>query len=1066
MSDPTTLESIFFAALEKAPGQRADYLNEACAGDDDLRRRVERMLAAQVDGRSFLETPPSAVAASVNPLMTGAALEKPGTQIGSYKLLRQIGEGGMGTVFMAEQMYPVRRKVALKVIKPGMDSRQVISRFESERQALALMDHVNIARVLDAGATESGRPYFVMELVQGVPITRYCDDNRLTPRKRLELFVPVCQAIQHAHQKGIIHRDIKPSNVMITLYDGKPVPKVIDFGVAKAIHGAPGLTEQTLFTQYGTMVGTLEYMSPEQAGSSALGVDTRSDVFSLGVLLYELLTGSTPLDSKQMQEAAQVEVLRMIREDDPPRPSIRLGDSGEALASISAQRHTEPAKLTKLVRGELDWIVMKALEKDRSRRYETANGFAMDVQRYLNDEAVEANPPSAGYRWRKFARRHKTAFRAAVAFGALLILGVVVSTWQAVRATVAEGQANVDRIRAVTAGEQANASEAIARIEAQKAKDSESDARAVLKFFEEKVLAAARPENQDGGLGIDATIRAAVDAAEPQIGPAFQDRPVVEASIRNSLGESYRYLGEPALAIRQHERSQQLRSDQLGPDHPDTLSSMADLALAYKDAGKLDLALPLYEQTLEKRKATLGPNHSDTLTSMNNLAMAYKATGKLDLALPLFEETLEKRKATLGPDHQDTLLSMNNLANGYRAVGKLDQALTLFQKALAARNEKLGADHPDTLTSMGDLARTYGDAGKFDQALPLLEETLEKMKAKIGPDHPTTLTTMNNLAATYHEAGKLDQALPLYEQTLEKQKAKLGPDHPVTLGIMSNLANAYQAVGKLDQALPLFEETMEKVKAKLGPDHPNTLITSNGLARAYMAAGKFDRALPILDETLDKQKATLGPDHSDTLYSMNNLATLYRELKRLDDAEPLFRDAVTGARRTLGMDHSLTQTCLRNLADCHDQLHQPEKAEPLWRELAAFWKEKAGADSLQYAAELHCLGASLVAQDRPADAEPLLRDCLAIRESSQPDAWTTFCTKSVLGACLLGRKLFAEAEPLLLAAHEGLEKIKVRTPQRDADRRLRESLERLVQLYEAMGDQYKAAEWRKKLDDQ
>ena len=294
---------------------------------------------------------------------------------------------------------PVQRKVALKVIKPGMDSRQVIARFEAERQALAMMDHVNIARVLDAGATEAGRPYFVMELVHGVPITKYCDDNHLTPRERLELFVPVCQAIQHAHQKGIIHRDIKPSNVMVTLYDGKPVPKVIDFGVAKATEQK--LTERTLFTQYGTMVGTLEYMSPEQAEMSALGVDTRSDIYSLGVLLYELLTGSTPLTHKRMKEAAYAEILRMIKEEEPPKPSTRLSDSGEALASISAHRHTEPAKLTKLVRGELDWIVMKTLEKDRNRRYETANGFAADVQRYLDDEPVQACPPSAGYRLRQ-----------------------------------------------------------------------------------------------------------------------------------------------------------------------------------------------------------------------------------------------------------------------------------------------------------------------------------------------------------------------------------------------------------------------------------------------------------------------------------------------------------------------------------------------------------------------------------------------------------------------------------------------------------------------------------------
>src|SRR2546426_859701 len=356
-------------------------------------------------GPAMLPTAPRA-AYPMLPAPPGPAPEVPAYEmLGPYKLLEQIGEGGMGTVWMAQQTEPVKRLVAVKLIKAGMDSRQVIARFEAERQALALMDHPNIARVLDAGTTSAGRPYFVKDLVKGVPITRYCDEHHLTPRQRLDLFIPVCQATQHAHQKGIIHRDIKPSNVMVTLYDGKPVPKVIDFGVAKATEQR--LTERTLFTQYGTLVGTLEYMSPEQAEMSALGVDTRSDIYSLGVLLYELLTGSTPLSHKRVREAAYGEVLRMIKEEEPPKPSTRLSDSGEALASISAQRHMEPAKLTKLVRGELDWIVMKALEKDRNRRYETANGFAADVQRYLNDEPVQACPPSAGYRLRKLVRRHK-----------------------------------------------------------------------------------------------------------------------------------------------------------------------------------------------------------------------------------------------------------------------------------------------------------------------------------------------------------------------------------------------------------------------------------------------------------------------------------------------------------------------------------------------------------------------------------------------------------------------------------------------------------------------------------
>lgn len=420
MSDSRSIDAIFCAAIEmETSSQRQSWLDQACDDDAELRGQVNRLLQAHFRGGSIIDSPAHAIDATVEQ----PARLIPGTQIGPYKLLQQIGEGGMGTVFMAEQTHPVQRKVALKLIKPGMDSRQIIARFEAERQALAMMDHVNIARVLDAGATASGRPYFVMELVHGIPITNYCDDNRLTPRQRLELFVPVCQAIQHAHQKGIIHRDIKPSNVMVTRYDGKPVPKVIDFGVAKATEQK--LTEQTLFTQYGTLVGTLEYMSPEQAEMNALGVDTRSDIYSLGVLLYELLTGSTPLSGKQMKEAAYGEILRLIKEEEPPKPSTRLSDSGEALASISAQRQTEPAKLSKLMRGELDWIVMKTLEKDRNRRYETASGLGRDVQHYLNDEPVIACPPTVRYRMWKFARRNKGALVTTALVGATLVSGVI-----------------------------------------------------------------------------------------------------------------------------------------------------------------------------------------------------------------------------------------------------------------------------------------------------------------------------------------------------------------------------------------------------------------------------------------------------------------------------------------------------------------------------------------------------------------------------------------------------------------------------------------------------------------
>ncbi|MEX0711989.1 MAG: serine/threonine-protein kinase [Pirellulales bacterium] len=487
---------LFVAALQKEdPAERSAYLVEICGADAELRRRVEVLLQAYDDAGSLLKRPAATGEATgrydveppraespagdaVDPTRDQApSLEAAGTQIGPYRLLQKIGEGGMGTIWMGEQVEPVRRKVAIKVIKPGMDSAQVLARFKAERQALALMDHPNIARVLDAGATQSGRPYFVMELVKGVPITQYCDNHQLSPRQRLELFVPVCQAIQHAHQKGVIHRDIKPSNVLVAAYDGRPVPKVIDFGVVKAV-GQP-LTERTLFTGFGGIVGTLEYMSPEQAEFNALDIDTRSDVYSLGVLLYELLTGTTPLAGRRLKQAAITEALRVIREEEPPRPSARLSQSKDTLASISAQRKMDPGRLTRLVRGELDWIVMKALEKDRSRRYETANGLARDVERYLSEEPVEACPPSAAYRLRSFAHRHRKGLVTAATFALLLLIGAVASTWQAVRATQAEHAATTQRDAA------------------RRARDAEADARREATRERDKALAAEERAKSD-----------------------------------------------------------------------------------------------------------------------------------------------------------------------------------------------------------------------------------------------------------------------------------------------------------------------------------------------------------------------------------------------------------------------------------------------------------------------------------------------------------------------------------------------------------------------------------------
>jgi serine/threonine protein kinase len=815
------------------------------------------------------------------------------SHVGPYKLLRQIGEGGMGVVYMAEQESPIRRRVALKIIRPGLDTAQVVARFEAERQALALMNHPDIATVHDAGTTDTGQHYFVMELVDGLPITDYCDQNRLTLAERLELFIRVCHAVQHAHLKGIIHRDLKPSNILVTLHDGRPVPKVIDFGLAKAIDQR--LTERTMFTQFGQVIGTLEYMSPEQAEMGAHNIDTRSDIYALGVVLYELLTGSTPLQRNTVRQAAYSEILRRIREDEAPRPSNRLCESGDELVTIAARRQTEPARLAKLVRGELDWIVMRAVEKDRTRRYETAGAMARDVERFLSHEPVEAGPPSATYRLRKYARKHRGAFVMAGAFAGLLLLAAAANTRQAYLATKARNEAE-------QAYEQSRVNEAKAREQEAQARDAAAESNGVLKFFQDQMLSATRPEGQDGGLGKDVTIRKAVDAAEPKIAASFRDQPTIEASIRDALGETYASLGEPALAIRQFERALKLRTTKLGPDHPDTLISRNNLGATYRIAGRTAEAIALHQETLRLRTARLGPDHSDTLISRNNLATAYRAAGRTAEATALHQETLRLMMARLGPDDPRTLTSRCNLASACRDAGRTAEAIALHEETLRLRTAKLGPDHPHTLASRNDVAAVYRDAGRTAEAIALHQETLRLETSKLGPDHPLTLTTRNNLASAYNAAGRTAEAIALDVETLKLRTTKLGPDHPKTLISRLNLAQDYIAAGRTAEAIALHQETLKLGTTKLGPDHPFTLTSRDSLGAAYRIAGRTAEAIALHEETLKLRTMKLGAEHPDTLGSCNNLARAYEDAGLFAKAEPILRRCLTIRERALPDD--------------------------------------------------------------------------------------------------------------------------------------------------------------------
>jgi serine/threonine protein kinase/tetratricopeptide (TPR) repeat protein len=812
-----TERDIFHAGLDIAdPTERMCYLDAACAGDPALKQRFLQLLQMHDQLGSFLQAPAaqallqahdgSGELPAVNPERTGThdpAVELGQVFAGRYKLRQKLGEGGMGVVFVADQTEPVQRRVALKVIRAGLDTHRLLARFEQERQALALMDHPNIAKVFDAGIdgepgrVSAGRPYFAMELVKGLPLTKYCDDARLSPRERLQLFIPVCQAVQHAHQKGIIHRDLKPSNILVGLYDGRPVPKVIDFGVAKVT--GPRLTEQSVYTEVGSMIGTLEYMSPEQAELDNLDIDTRSDIYTLGVILYELLTGAVPISRKDLEKAGLAEMLRVIKEVEPAKPSTKLSHA-DTLPSIAAHRQMEPRKLTKLVRGELDWIVMKALEKDRNRRYESANGFAMDVQRYLADEPVLAGPPSAGYRLRKFVRRNKGPVLASGMVALTLVVGIIGTTLGLIEARHQRDAAQAAAVAATKAKETAQSREAATR--------------AVLEFVESRIIAAARPEGQGGGLGSGVTLRRALEAALPFLDQSFHDQPLIEARLRLMLARSFGNLGEAKIAADQAEKARAIYSQHCGPDHPDTLSSM------------------------------------------HNLAICYEALGWHDDALKLRELTLALMRAKLGPDDRKTLMAMNELALSYNTLGQHDEALKLLETALALSKTRFGQNHPNTLGKMNNLALTYSHLGRHDAALKLAQETLALSKARFPPDWRTTLS-MDTLAYIYHAAGQHGEAIKLYREAVALMKDKLSPDHPITLSTMHGLANTYAAAGRHDEAVKLYEQTLELQKTKLKPeDHPDTLSTMNKLAR--LLATSSDPKIRNASRAVELSKKAVG----------------------------------------------------------------------------------------------------------------------------------------------------------------------------------------------------------------
>jgi tetratricopeptide (TPR) repeat protein len=827
---------------------------------------------------------------------TGAGGEAVGPAVvPGYRVLGVLGKGGMGVVYKAEDT-ALHRLVALKMILygdyAGPEERR---RFQAEAEAVARLQHPNIIQVYEVGE-HNGLPYFSLELCSGGSLEKQLDGTPWAPQRAAALVQVLAQAMQAAHQAGLVHRDIKPGNVLLTA-DG--TPKVTDFGLVKRLD-VPG------HTQSGAVVGTPAYMAPEQAAGKSKEVGPPADIYALGAVLYELLTGRPPFRGPTAMET----VLQVLQE--VPVPVRRL----------------QPK-----VPKDLETICLKCLEKGPQRRYLSAAALAEDLRRFGAGEPVTARPVTlAGRVWRWARRRPAQAGLVAVVLLALVAAGVGLSLFA------------LHERKRLTQIEKANA--------------------ILLSVFR-----ALDPETEEkGGLPLRAQLAKRLDQATTMLEGEAVGGPLEVARLQMELGEAQRSLGYPERAIPLLTKARQTLESLLGPAHAETLTSMSYLASAYRDAGELDKAVRLYEEVLQKSQATLGPAHPDTLDTMNSLALMYQETGQLDKALPLFEQALKEMKAHLGEDDRKTLITMNNLALAYREAGQLGKALPLLEDARQKSVAKLGPDHADTLTILNSLASAYQDAGQLDKAVPLFEEVVAKFQAMFGPDHPDKLSAMNNLAMAYEDLGQRDKALSLFKQVLEKRQVKPGPDHPQTLGVMNNLAKCYLAAGQVQKALPLSEKALQKARDKLGPEHPHTLIFTNNLAEVYQALGHLDQAVPLFEQALGQMKATFGVDHPRTLSCMNRLATALQEVKQHDRALALWRELLRIQSAKLPAGYADLASAQAGLGRCLLQRGSYAEAEPVLREALAI-RQKNQPDAWETFHSQSLLGGCLLGQKKYAEAE-------------------------------------------------------------------------------------------------
>ncbi len=943
-----TVKHLCDVVQEFEPRRWSELLTELCGSDEELKRDVETRLAQTTTGDG-----------AGNDLPTR---NRPET-FGRYRLLRLIGEGGMGAVYEAEQDHP-HRTVALKVIKPGLTSPELLRRFQRESQALGRLQHPGIAQIYEAGAaaTSSGtRPYFAMELIRGDTLKEYAAAHHLNVPQRLDLMARICDAVEHAHQRGLIHRDLKPGNILV---DQTGQPKILDFGVARLTESDAQATRQT---ELGQLIGTLAYMSPEQVTANPLELDTRSDVYALGVILYELLAGRLPYVVHDNVRAVQT-----IREEDPAR-----------LSSIS-----------RIYRGDIETIVAKALEKDKARRYASAAALAGDIRRHLIDEPIAARPASTSYQLQKFARRHKAVVGGVAAVFVVLVVGTLVSTWQAVRARRAEAAA----------------------LEAQQT------AEAVNEFLQNDLLAQANAGNQATPSitpDPDLKVRTALDRAAANIEGKFPRQPLVEASIRQTIGATYQALGLYPQARIHLERALDVRKSALGETHHDTVETVASLADLYATQGTFTEAEPLLLKTLDLGRRVWSDQNPDSLSLMKALGLLYWREGKYPEAESILATVRETRRGMSNEEDPASLSTLNALGLVYQSEGKYTDAETIYTKVLEIHRRVNGEEHPDTLAVMNNLAQVYERVSKFPEAQALFEKALEIRRRVNGEEHPDTLTIMNNLGLLYRNERQLQQAEALLARTLEIRRRVIGPEHP------------------------------------------NTLLTMNNLALTYADEGKPADAEAVLAETLAIRRRVSGAEHPDTLLAVNNLGMMYVTGGKYAQADALLANAPEVARRVSGADHPLTLALTDSLARVRDGQGEYAQAEALFEKVLDARRRQFGEEHVSTLRSAYLLARVRFRQQKYTDAETALRNILAAYQKTQPETWERFRCEGLLGASVAAQKHYADAEPLLLSGYEGMTR-RITSIPASGRSAIEETRSALVRLYEDWGKPHEAAEWRTK----